>query len=94
MAEVEQKLQPSGQPTDGIIVAATSPRRSLGFTPMLRVPKPEAIIGWRKGRSSSSPRKRRNQRTPSPRTMWSASIRSCRSGTLAMWPPTTIVALG
>ena len=25
MAEVEQKLQPSGQPTDGISVAATSP---------------------------------------------------------------------
>ena len=29
MAEVEQKLQPSGQPTEGMTVAATSPRLVL-----------------------------------------------------------------
>ena len=41
MAEVEQKLQPSGQPTDGISVAATSPGRSFdGRRPALRVPMP------------------------------------------------------
>ena len=80
MAEVEQKLQPSGQPTEGMTVAATSPRRSFTLTPRFRVPKPEVIIGWRSGRSSFSPRKRRNQRTPSPRTMWSASIRSAEIG--------------
>ena len=45
MAEVEQKLHPSGQLTDGMIVAATSPRPSFGLTPRVRVPKPEAIIG-------------------------------------------------
>ena len=40
MAEVEQKLQPSGQPTDGMIVAATSPRRS--FAVDAQVPRAEA----------------------------------------------------
>ena len=42
MAEVEQKLQPSGQPTEGMSVAATSPGRSLTVTPMFRVPMPES----------------------------------------------------
>ncbi len=64
MAEVEQKLQPSGQPTEGMIVAATSPGRSLTVMPTVRVPMPELMTGWRTGRSSSSPRKRRNHRTP------------------------------
>ena len=61
MAEVEQKLHPSGQPTEGMSVAATSPGRSRTATPMLRVPMPETTAGWRIGRSASSPRKRRNQ---------------------------------
>ena len=47
---------------------------------MVRAPTPEAISGWRIGRSASSPRKRRNQRTPSPRTTWSASMRSREAG--------------
>ncbi len=68
MAEVEQKLQPNGQPTEGMSVAATSPGRSRTATPMLRVPMPETTAGWRMGRSGSSPRKRRNQATPSPLT--------------------------
>ena len=45
MAEVEQKLQPSGQPTDGISAAATSPGRSLTPKPMFRVPMPELTTG-------------------------------------------------
>ena len=55
MAEVEQKLQPSGQPTEGISAAATSPGSSSTLTPMFRVPRPELTTGWRKGRSVSRP---------------------------------------
>ena len=40
MAEVEQKLQPSGQPTEGMSVAATSPRRS--FERDAHVPRADA----------------------------------------------------
>jgi len=54
----------------------------------------EVITGWRTGRVTSSPRKPRIQATPSPRTTWSASIRSASRGWLATWPPTTIVAQG
>ena len=76
MAEVAQKLQPTGQPTDGISVAATSAGFSLTAIPMLRVPIRVGITGWRMGRFGSSPRNRRNHCTPSPRTIQSASTRS------------------
>ena len=49
MAEVEQKLQPIGQPTEGMSVAATSPGCLARLTPTLRVPMPETIRGWRMG---------------------------------------------
>ena len=94
IAEVEQKLQPSGQPTDGMTVAAVSSLPVPKGTPIVRASKAETISGWRSGRSVLSPRKRRNQETPSPFTMWSASISSARPSRLAMWPPTTIVACG
>ena len=41
MAEVEQKLQPIGQPTDGISVARASPGCSLSAMPMIREPMPD-----------------------------------------------------
>ena len=96
MAEVEQKLQPSGQPTDGMTVAATSPGRSLAVNAHAAgVPKPDLISGWRDrlvgrlrpgiGGTSGRPRPGRCGRRRSARS---------RSGTLAMCPPMTIVALG
>ena len=94
MAEVEQKLQPSGQPTDGITVAAVSPGPRPNGTPIVRAPKADTISGCRTGAATSSPRKARNQATPSPATTWSASTTSRRPGRFAMWPPTTIVACG
>ena len=45
---------------------------------------PRRSAGWRDRRVSSSPRKRRIQEMPSPRTMWSASTMSFD---LREWPP-------
>ena len=45
-AEVVQKLQPIGHPTEGIIVAAVAPLRSGRRMPMMRVRMPETISGW------------------------------------------------
>ena len=72
-AEVVQKLQPMGHPTDGMMVAAVLPLSCGNFIPMVRPPKPETISGWRMGAVSSSPRNRRIQEMPSPHTKWSAS---------------------
>ena len=55
-AEVVQKLQPMGQPTEGIMVAAVPPLRSGRRIPMMRVRIPETIDGWRIGALSSSPK--------------------------------------
>ncbi len=93
-AEVVQKLQPMGQPTEGMMVAAVVPLDCGSFTPSVRAPNPETISGWAIGAVSSSPRKRRIQEMPSPRTMWSASIIVSMPGTAATCPPTTMVALG
>ena len=40
IAEVEQKLQPTGQPTDGIRIAAFRPGESVRGMPIIRAPKP------------------------------------------------------
>src|ERR1017187_6222849 len=55
-AEVVQKLQPMGQPTDGMMVAATAPLAPGSFIPMVRASYPEMISGCRMGALSSSPR--------------------------------------
>jgi hypothetical protein len=94
MAEVEQKLQPRGQPTEGMTVAAVSPSRVPNATPIVFAQNAERISGWRTGAVVSSPRKPRNQETPSPATTWSASRISRSPGRLATCPPTTIVASG
>ena len=83
-----------GQPTDGMMVAAVPPFRFGRRIPMMRVSSPETMAGWRIGACSSSPRYRRIQEIPSPRTMWSASIIASRPGMAATWPPTTIVESG
>jgi len=44
-AEVVQKLQPMGQPTEGMMVAAVRPLSCGRFIPMVRPPKPETISG-------------------------------------------------
>ncbi len=44
-ADVVQKLQPIGQPTDGMIVAAVEPIRFGSLSPITRCPKPDAISG-------------------------------------------------
>ena len=90
-----RSCSPAGSPPTGMTVAATSPGVSLTVMPMFRVPKPEvdqrmadrAVRRPRPGSGGTSARPRRL-------TMWSASIRSSRSGTLAMCPPMTIVACG
>jgi hypothetical protein len=64
IADVEQKLQPMGQPTDGIRVAAVSLGRAPIFTPRIRLSTAERISGWRIGRAASWPRKARNQAMP------------------------------
>ena len=95
MALVEQKLQPTGQPTEGMSVAATLAgllAEGDAHGAGARCPRGCGGGGW--GASSRSPRKRLSQRTPSPRTMWSASTFSGRVGMLAMWPPMRMVALG
>jgi hypothetical protein len=43
--DVVQKLQPIGQPTDGMMVAAVEPSRSGSRTPRIRVCMPETISG-------------------------------------------------
>ena len=55
-ADVVQKLQPMGQPTDGMIVAAVAPLRSGKRMPMMRVRMPETMAGCRMGAFWSSPR--------------------------------------
>ena len=55
-AEVVQKLQPMGQPTEGMMVAAVAPLRSGKRMPMIRVRIPETMAGCRMGALSSSPR--------------------------------------
>jgi hypothetical protein len=55
-ADVVQKLQPMGQPTEGMIVAAVAPLRSGKRIPMMRVRMPETMAGCRMGALSSSPR--------------------------------------
>jgi hypothetical protein len=55
-ADVVQKLQPMGQPTDGMIVAAVAPLCSGKRTPMMRVRMPETMAGCRMGPFRSSPR--------------------------------------
>jgi hypothetical protein len=55
-ADVVQKLQPMGQPTEGMIVAAVPPLFSGRLMPMIRVLRPETISGWRIGALTSSPR--------------------------------------
>ena len=61
---------------------------------MVRGPMSAMTCGCRIGWLSSSPRKRRIHRTPSPLTIWSASTHLPSSGTLAICPPITIVAWG
>ncbi|MFN8091726.1 MAG: hypothetical protein U0599_05780 [Vicinamibacteria bacterium] len=68
IAEVEQKLHPSGHPTDGTTVAAVSPGPVPKGTPIVRAPNAESTTGWRTGAPSSSPRKARNHEMPSPAT--------------------------
>ncbi len=46
------------------------------------------------GVSTASPRNARNQATPSPLTMWSASIMCWMPGIAVTCPPTTIVDCG
>src|ERR1035441_4172791 len=48
-AEVVQKLQPMGQPTDGMMVAATAPLVCGSFIPRVRASNPEMISGCRIG---------------------------------------------
>jgi hypothetical protein len=67
-ADVVQKLQPMGHPTEGMMVAAVEPLFPAAAGPS-RPPKPETISRMLDGRVSSSPRKRRIQEMPSPRTM-------------------------
>ena len=55
-AEVVQKLQPIGHPTEGIMVAAVSRVLSGTLMPRIRKPKPERISGWTTGAQESSPR--------------------------------------
>ena len=57
-ADVVQKLQPMGQPTDGIRVAAVSPCLWGSVIPRLRVPKPDTARGCLMGAFSSCPRYR------------------------------------
>src|ERR1035441_5199985 len=47
-AEVVQKLQPMGHPTEAMMVAEVS-RLSGIFTPMTRRSKPDESAGWRMG---------------------------------------------
>ena len=67
-ADVVQKLQPRGQPTEGITVAAVEWENSGARIPMARTPKLDRMWGCRIGAVSSSPRYRRIQEMPSPRT--------------------------
>jgi hypothetical protein len=83
-----------GQPTEGITVAAISP----GFVRKRDAHVPSAVAGD----DQRMPDRLAGvlaQKPPHPAdalalTIWSASIRSSRSGTLAMCPPTTIFAAG
>ena len=68
-AEVVQKLQPIGQPTDGMIVAAGLPPPFGPCRPITRKPNDEGMTGCWMGASVGSPRYSRNHDTPSPFTM-------------------------
>ena len=92
--EVVQKLQPIGQPTEGMIVAAGLPAPSPLRMPITRMPNDDRSAGWTIGASGSVPRYSRNHRTPSPFTISSASIMRLSAGMAATWPPTTIVDPG
>ena len=87
--DVVQKLQPIGQPTDGMIVAAGLPAPLLRGSPITRKSKDDFRGGWVTGASGEAPRYSRNQRIPSPLTISSASILDSRPGMAATWPPTT-----
>src|SRR5262245_65647161 len=89
-----QKLQPIGHPTDGTIVAERLRRLSAARSPITRKPNDEGISGCLMGAVGSSPRNRRSQAIPSPRTTWSASMRFSISGIDVTCPPTTIVERG
>ena len=78
IAEVKQKLQPIGRPTGGDS-GSRQRRRGGRRRPVFHVPETRNDLRWRIGRSTASPRKRRNQATPSPLT-WSASIRTGQVG--------------
>jgi len=56
IADVEQKLQPIGQPTEGMTVAAVTPRGCGRRRPIIRTWNPETMAGCRMGAESSSPR--------------------------------------
>ena len=84
---------PSGQPTEGMIVAAVPPSECGILIPSVRASKPETIAGCWIGALTSSPRKARIQAMPSPRTMWSASSMCSTPGIAATCPPTTMVGL-
>ncbi len=92
--EVVQKLQPIGQPTEGMIVAAGSPPPSRGWQPHQAEAERRRDRRMRDRRSTGSPRNSRNQRIPSPFTMWSASSIRSTPGMAATCPPTTIVDFG
>src|SRR5512132_879618 len=93
-SEVVQKLQPIGQPTELMIVAAAlPPPRGIG-NPISLKPNDDAITGCRIGCPASSPRNSRSHATPSPLTIWSASIIDSTPGIAVTCPPTTIVDLG
>src|SRR5438132_5519224 len=68
-ADVVQKLQPIGQPTEGMIVAAGSPPPAGALSPSSRIPNDDSIIGCVIGASDGSPRNSRIQRMPSPLAM-------------------------
>ena len=55
-ADVVQKLQPIGQPTDGMIVAAGLPPPRGAGNPISRKPNDDGMTGCSIGRSGSSPR--------------------------------------
>ena len=91
-----QKLQPMGQPTDGMIVAAGLPRAARGrHAHACGSRTTEAIGGWRMG-ASVDPRPGTRGTSACPRRARCGRRRCGRSrpGMAATCPPTTIVDCG
>ncbi len=77
-----------------MIVAAGLPPPFGPRRPITRNPNDDGMTGCWMGASAGSPRNSRNHDTPSPFTMWSASIMCWMPGIAATCPPTTTVECG